>query len=387
MRKRVKKISTGLFFDSLKHMKNNLSNLVSTELLMLEESYDLSEYLSLKPVNAKSKLPDMKKIGLVNYRRPSDNTYSLSDEGAVIFKIIKNYSPKFRYPLDLNKRVKAINASDLVETLNNDELKLVRVNLLKLLLSYFDTADFIRPYLLLVKIIDNYNLDNLENDILYNILAQPKLNILNNRIEPNVYDKLDSSIQQELRRPTSYIRNFLQTAMIIDQNNKVIYDKDEVKNVILELEEVDYESLMIDITPDKKPSRSASQQKDFRLDVLKNFNYKCAISGNPIIIERETLENIIILEAAHIIPYSEGGSFSYTNGIPLTPELHKLFDLGLFTFTYADEDTLKVIVTSNKKVKDNGLLNSIKNKTIDLRTLKKGRPDEIAIEYRSKKII
>mgnify|MGYP007130803428 FL=1 len=59
--KRIQKTSTGLYFDSFKHLKNNLSNLISIELNKLCNSTDLKYYMDLKPVNRKSKLPDMKK--------------------------------------------------------------------------------------------------------------------------------------------------------------------------------------------------------------------------------------------------------------------------------------------------------------------------------------
>ncbi len=387
MRKRVKKVSTGLYFDSLKHLKNNLSNLVTIELLTLCNSTDLTQYLSLKPVNAKSKLPDMKKVGLIYYNRPSENVFELSEEGLNIYKILKKHKDKFKYPDDLSKNIRAVSSFELIELLSPNDLEIFKYNILKLLLSYFDTADFIRPYLLLIKVIENNGISKLNNDILNNILAQPKLNILNNYIDPLAYEKLEDDLKNELRRPTSYIRNFLQTSLIIDENDNIIYDRGQVESIILELEEIDIESLL-DPTPSKKnATRSSTLQREFRTEVLENFNYKCAITGKPIIIERENLDELVILEAAHIIPFSEGGSFSYKNGISLTPELHKLFDLGLFTFKYVDDNTLLVITTTNKNVKDNGILHHISNRRIDLNNLKKGKPDEIAIEYRSKKII
>lgn len=387
MRKRVKKVSTGLYFDSLKHLKNNLSNLITVELLALCDSIDLLSYSSLKPVNAKSKLPDMRKVGLIYYNRPSENVFELSEEGLNIYNILRQYKDGFKYPEDLSKNIPAVGSFELIELLKSNDLEILKYNILKLLLSYFDTADFIRPYLLLIKVMENNNITKLDIDTLNNILAQPKLNILNNYIDPRAYDELDDDLKKELRRPTSYIRNFLQTSMIINENDDIIYDKGQVESIILELEEIDIESLL-DPKPSKKnAARSSTLQREFRNEVLENFNYRCAITGKPIVIEREKQDRLIILEAAHIIPFSEGGSFSYKNGIPLTPELHKLFDLGLFTFKYIDDNTLIVMTTANKNVKDNGILYHISNKKIDLEKLKKGKPDKIAIEYRSKKII
>ena len=61
-------------------------------------------------------------------------------------------------------------------------------------------------------------------------------------------------------------------------------------------------------------------QKEFRDRLLRIYGNNCVISG-PNIPD--------ILEAAHILPYSKGGTFSNTNGLLLRADLHTLFDLGM----------------------------------------------------------
>lgn len=266
------------------------------------------------------------------------------------------------------------------------QLEELNYNILKLLLSYSDSADFISPYLLLIKIIESEKIISLDDRLLKIILSQTKLNILNKQIDYLAYDKLDEDLKIEVNRPISYIKNFLQTAMIIDQNNRIIYNKNKIESILLELNDIDLKALFDIHNPKTKLSRSRNRQDKFRMEVLKNFNYKCALTGDPITIKRNQFDDIFILEAAHIIPVSEGGSFSYKNGISLTPELHRIFDLDLFAFEYVHNNKLKVIVTNSNNVKDNGILKSISNKIIDLDKLQKGVPDKIAIQYRKEKL-
>jgi putative restriction endonuclease len=74
----------------------------------------------------------------------------------------------------------------------------------------------------------------------------------------------------------------------------------------------------------------------FRHDVLGAYGQRCAISGftlGPV----SPFTATSILEAAHIRPVKDDGTDLVANGLPLTPTLHNLFDLGLFTVRYEDQ--------------------------------------------------
>ncbi|GAA4445747.1 hypothetical protein GCM10023189_00030 [Nibrella saemangeumensis] len=77
-------------------------------------------------------------------------------------------------------------------------------------------------------------------------------------------------------------------------------------------------------------------QSKFRMGVLKNFGYKCALSG----ITEQSL-----LTASHVIPWSHRKEFrgDISNGICLYDEYDALFDKGFISFT----DDLEVIITSD----------------------------------------
>lgn len=80
---RHKKKNTDLFFDSFKHFKHNLSNLIGVELPTLCAS-GVKRYLNLIDTNYRSKYPNMRKIGLIEYNKPSDNTFTLTEEAKIL---------------------------------------------------------------------------------------------------------------------------------------------------------------------------------------------------------------------------------------------------------------------------------------------------------------
>jgi putative restriction endonuclease len=73
----------------------------------------------------------------------------------------------------------------------------------------------------------------------------------------------------------------------------------------------------------------------FREAVLAAYDKRCSISGFELGTTSAT-RSIGVIEAAHIRPVGDSGPDVVPNGLPLTPTLHRLFDVGLFTVEYAD---------------------------------------------------
>lgn len=72
----------------------------------------------------------------------------------------------------------------------------------------------------------------------------------------------------------------------------------------------------------------------FRRVVISAYEERCAVSGfglGQIPLSKATG----LLDAAHIRPVAHDGPDALSNGLPLTPTLHRLFDAGLFTVAYA----------------------------------------------------
>jgi putative restriction endonuclease len=79
----------------------------------------------------------------------------------------------------------------------------------------------------------------------------------------------------------------------------------------------------------------------FKREIPKIYNNTCCISGMRI----DTLANISMIDACHIVPFSESYDDTITNGIALCPNLHRAFDRGLIGI---DED-YRVIVSNSFK--------------------------------------
>ena len=65
-------------------------------------------------------------------------------------------------------------------------------------------------------------------------------------------------------------------------------------------------------------------QGAFRVIVTDAYRRRCALTGES---------TLPVLEAAHILPFAEGGPHDVSNGIFLRSDFHKLFDLGMITVT------------------------------------------------------
>jgi putative restriction endonuclease len=63
----------------------------------------------------------------------------------------------------------------------------------------------------------------------------------------------------------------------------------------------------------------------FKKQVPRIYNYTCCISGMRIITNRD----VQMIDACHIVPFSESHDDTISNGISLCPNLHRAFDRGL----------------------------------------------------------
>ena len=83
---------------------------------------------------------------------------------------------------------------------------------------------------------------------------------------------------------------------------------------------------------------SRQGQQKFKQDLLHVFGPRCMITGSKL---------SKLLEAAHIEPYREGGTFNISNGLLLRADIHTLFDLGLVAI-----NTNKMTIIVSQDIKD-----------------------------------
>ena len=79
----------------------------------------------------------------------------------------------------------------------------------------------------------------------------------------------------------------------------------------------------------------------FRKAVLETYNNQCAISGLKI----ESSDEELLVDACHIVPFTQTSDDSIRNGIALSPTLHRAFDNGLI----AIDDNYKILVPHKLK--------------------------------------
>ena len=77
----------------------------------------------------------------------------------------------------------------------------------------------------------------------------------------------------------------------------------------------------------------------FKKEVPKMYNYTCCISGLRI----DSGDNISMVDACHIIPFSESFNDTISNGLSLCPNLHRALDRGLISIN----NDYKVITNKN----------------------------------------
>ena len=88
----------------------------------------------------------------------------------------------------------------------------------------------------------------------------------------------------------------------------------------------------------------------FKREIPKIYNNTCCISGMKI----DATINVSMIDACHIVPFSESYDDTVTNGIALCPNLHRAFDRGLICI----DENYKVVV-SNTFI-ENGNIYSLK---------------------------
>lgn len=76
-------------------------------------------------------------------------------------------------------------------------------------------------------------------------------------------------------------------------------------------------------------------QAKFRRAVFEMFGARCLVTG---------CEVLVALEAAHVLPVSNGGDDEGWNGIPLRADIHRLFDAGVITI---DPENWNVVINES----------------------------------------
>lgn len=111
-------------------------------------------------------------------------------------------------------------------------------------------------------------------------------------------------------------------------------------------------------------------QGAFRILVTDSYHRRCAISGE---------RTLPALDAAHIRPFSNGGSHEASNGILMRRDIHRLFDLGYVTVT--PELKFEVSKRIREEYENGRHYYALHGSSIGIPEMIERRPDKAALSW------
>ena len=208
---------------------------------------------------------------------------------------------------DVSSLAKLTNLTFLItETHSLTNISLTGVNIAEANLNIFD---FKSESLKIKEAIEN---DTIFSTIISDANLEYKIDFINKE-DDNKNDAKESKIQIISRRD-NLCKLYENSNLLIDGENfpsngtpelsRDFQQKNKAKLAIIQREQRD-------------------GQPQFRTILLNHYNNKCAVTGCDV---------VDVLDAAHIIPYTESYDNSECNGIILRTDLHRLFDRGMISF-------------------------------------------------------
>jgi putative restriction endonuclease len=113
----------------------------------------------------------------------------------------------------------------------------------------------------------------------------------------------------------------------------------EIEDKIISEKPIEYQREIKNLIQQEDEEEIFLRGSIFKREVPKIYYYTCCISGMRI---AATIP-VSMVDACHIVPFSESYDDTITNGISLCPNLHRAFDRGLISI----DDNYKVLVKSN----------------------------------------
>lgn len=160
---------------------------------------------------------------------------------------------------------------------------------------------------------------------------------LKNRI---AFAEIDKDLFELFLNPTTRVEMenmllnnyFLERVANFQFGTVIQYDiETTIKNQILNDTKEEYQTLMNHIAEDLTENEIEEERfirgSIFKREVPKIYLNQCCISGMRI----ESSTNAQMIDACHIVPFSISNDDTVSNGIALSPNLHRAYDRGLIT--------------------------------------------------------
>jgi len=203
------------------------------------------------------------------------------------------------------------------------------------------------------------------------------------------YAEVDNELFLLLMDPAN---NKILQQFLLDQyfpttkNNVVRYEVeqgklfDELEGKILHEDAVQYKAEISELLRQDDEEEVYLRGSMFKREIPKIYNNSCCISGMSII----TTANISMLDACHIVPFSESYDDTITNGIALCPNLHRAFDRLLIGI---DDDYRVIVSKAFREVDSDYGIMKFEGKQILLPQERKYWPGLEKLEWHNKKML
>ena len=118
----------------------------------------------------------------------------------------------------------------------------------------------------------------------------------------------------------------------------------------------------------------------FPLLIRQEYDFRCCVSGICI----ETPYQIYEVEAAHVVPVTQGGTDDVRNGLSLSRTLHWAFDRGLFGIR---EDRTVYIPSRVRRMEGNEFLKQFADRSITLAQTERFRVHDDALHWHRESVV
>lgn len=191
-------------------------------------------------------------------------------------------------------------------------------------------------------------------------------------IEDNIeYAYLDKELYSLLLNPLD--RDVLRETMVLH------WFPDSANQIFEHIGVTEFE-LSLEAGQSDSAQKSQVRSSAFRRLVVEAYDFRCAATGWRILMP----DYSALVEAAHIIPFSETADDRPQNGIALTPTFHRALDKGMI----APGPDLKWHVSRQiDRVPDNAPLLELEGRDIRLPRDARYKPDQVSLEWRLQQLL
>ena len=179
------------------------------------------------------------------------------------------------------------------------------------------------------------------------------------------------------------LENYFPTTKHLYSRLEKNYEEEIIENQILnepkEAYQSSIQSLQNTLEEDEYEEELFVRGGLFKKTIPKIYDFTCCITGMKI----QSSHNVQMIDACHIYPFSLSGDDTVTNGIALSPTLHRAFDRGLITIN--SDFIVRVSPTIDEEESD-FKLSQFAGRQITLPEKEKYYPSQESLSWHNKEV-